>query len=84
MTYITVIGLVAAVCTTISFMPQIYQVYRTKQTRDLSLPTFILLTIGIFLWLVYGVLLKSLPIVLANTLTLVMCIYVVIMKFKRG
>ena len=84
MTYITVIGLVAAVCTTISFMPQIYQVYRTKQTRDLSLPTFILLTIGIFLWLVYGVLLKSLPIVLANTLTLVMCIYVVIMKIRQG
>ncbi len=84
MNYITVIGLVAAACTTIAFFPQILQVYRTKQTRDLSLPTFILLTAGIFLWLIYGILLESLPIILANSITLIGCFYIVIMKIKYG
>lgn len=83
--YITIIiGLVAAICTTIAFFPQILLVYRTKQTRDLSLPTFILLTIGIFLWLVYGILLGSLPIILANFITLIGCFYILIMKIKYG
>ena len=84
MNYITIIGLVAAACTTTAFFPQILQVYRTKQTRDLSLPTFILLTTGIFLWLVYGILLESLPIILANFITLIGCFYIVIMKIKYG
>ncbi len=84
MDYITIIGLVAATCTTIAFFPQILQVYRTKQTRDLSLSTFILLTTGIFLWLIYGILLESLPIILANSITLIGCLYIVIMKIKYG
>ncbi len=84
MTYVTVIGLVAAACTTIAFIPQIYQVYRTRHTRDLALPTFIIFAIGIFLWLIYGILLGSLPVILANTATLVMCIYVIIMKIRCG
>ncbi len=84
MNYITIIGLVAATCTTIAFFPQILQVYRTKQTRDLSLPTFIFLTTGIFLWLIYGILLESLPIILANSITVVGCFYLMIMKIKHG
>ena len=84
MNYITIIGLVAAACTTIAFFPQILQVYRTKQTRDLSLPTFILLTTGIFLWLIYGILLESLPIILANSITFIGCFYIMIMKIKLG
>ena len=82
--YNTIIGLVAAICTTIAFFPQILLVYRTRQTRDLSLPTFILLTTGIFLWLVYGILLGSLPIILANSITLIGCFYILIMKIKYG
>ena len=83
--YITIIiGLVAAICTTIAFFPQLILVYRTKQTRDLSLPTFILLIAGIFLWLIYGILLGSLPIILANSITLIGCLYILIMKVKYG
>ena len=83
--YITVIiGMGAAICTTIAFFPQLIMVYRTKRTRDLSLPTFILLTVGIFLWLVYGVLLGNLPIILANAITLIGCLYILIMKIKCG
>ena len=84
MNYITIVGLVAATCTTIAFFPQILQVYHTKQTRDLSLPTFIFLTTGIFIWLIYGILLGSLPIILANSIALIGCLYIVIMKIKQG
>ena len=84
MNYITIIGLVAATCTTIAFFPQILQVYHTKQTRDLSLPTFIFRTTGIFIWLIYGILLGSLPIILANSIALIGCLYIVIMKIKQG
>ena len=79
-----IVGMVAAICTTVAFFPQLIMVYRTKQTRDLSLPTFILLTVGIFLWLVYGILLGSLPIILANAITLIGCLYILIMKIKCG
>jgi len=48
MDYITIIGLVAGALTTISFLPQILQIYRTRQTKDLSLPMFTVLTVGIF------------------------------------
>ena len=84
MDYITIIGLVAATCTTFSFFPQILQVYRTKQTRDLSLLTFSVLTTGIFLWLIYGILIKSLPIILANFITFFGCLYIVVMKIRHG
>ncbi|MFC1576994.1 SemiSWEET family sugar transporter [Candidatus Omnitrophota bacterium] len=84
MDYIIVIGMVAATCTTVAFFPQILQVYRTKHTRDLSLSTFIFLTTGIFLWIIYGVLLESLPIILANSITLIGCLYILIMKIKCG
>ena len=83
MDFITIIGMAAAVCTTVSFFPQLILVHRTKQTRDLSLPTFIRLTTGIFLWLIYGMLLKNLPIVLANFITLTGCLYILIMKIKH-
>ena len=84
MTYITIIGFIAGGLTAISFLPQILQVYRTRQARDLSLPMFTVLTIGIFLWIVYGILSKSLPIVIANSIAFVFCSYIVIMKIKYG
>ncbi len=80
--YVTIVGLIAAICTTIAFFPQLIMVHRTKQTRDLSLPTFILLTTGIFLWLMYGILLGNLPIILANAITLIGCLYILVMKIK--
>ena len=84
MTYITIIGFIAGGLTAISFLPQILQIYRTRQARDLSLPMFTVLTIGIFLWIVYGILSKSLPVVIANSIAFVFCSYIVIMKIKYG
>lgn len=84
MDYITIIGLTAGALTSISFFPQVLQIHRTKQTKDLSLPMFIVLTVGIFLWLIYGILSKTLPVVMSNAIALVFCSYIVIMKIKYG
>jgi len=79
-----IIGLAAAALTTISFLPQVIQAFRTKHTKDISLYTFLVLSIGIILWIVYGILIKELPIILANGATLILCISILIMKIKYG
>jgi len=66
-----VIGFAAAFLTTAAFLPQTIKVVRTRDTRSISLAMYVLFTIGVALWLVYGLLIGSLPIVVANVLTLV-------------
>ncbi|GIV59136.1 MAG: sugar transporter SemiSWEET [Rhodothermaceae bacterium] len=68
----TVLGLVAAACTTVAFLPQVVKNWRTKSAGDLSFGMFGLFTIGVVLWLVYGVLIENLPIIAANMVTLVL------------
>ncbi|MGB2370057.1 MAG: SemiSWEET transporter [Flavobacteriaceae bacterium] len=80
-----IIGLIAAVCTTFAFVPQVMKVWKTKQTKDLSLRMYSIMFLGIILWLVYGILIDSLSIILANvvTATLVGTILVFIIQGKR-
>ncbi|MBK8592355.1 MAG: SemiSWEET transporter [Sandaracinaceae bacterium] len=78
------IGFVAAFCTTTAFIPQVVQVWRTRRTDDLSLGMFSLLTVGIALWLVYGILHDSAPVYLANGCTLVLAGYILYMKLTEG
>lgn len=66
---ITILGLAAAACTTISFLPQAIKTIRTKQTNDLSMGMYSVLSMGVFLWLIYGLLIEDLPIILANGIT---------------
>jgi len=68
--------------TTISFLPQAIRVIKTKQTKDLSLTMYMAFTVGIFLWLVYGIMLDNLPIVIANSITLVFACTILVMKLK--
>ena len=77
-----IIGLIAAVCTTFAFIPQVMKVWKTKQTKDLSLRMYSIMFIGIILWLVYGIRIDSLSIIMANivTATLVGTILVYIIK----
>jgi len=81
---ITLLGLLAAACTTSAFFPQVYKVYKTKLTRDLSMPMYIIFSIGTFLWLIYGVIINNLPIILANGITFISCIYVLAMMLRRA
>lgn len=78
----TIIGLVAATCTTISFVPQALRTIKTKHTKDLSLTMYSLFTIGIFLWFVYGILVKDLPLMVANGITLLFTSTILILKIK--
>tara|TARA_B100000683_G_scaffold275456_1_gene326308 strand:+ start:8210 stop:8470 length:261 start_codon:yes stop_codon:yes gene_type:complete len=80
-----IIGLIAAVCTTFAFIPQVMKVWKTKQTKNLSLRMYSIMFIGIILWLVYGIRIDSLSIIMANvvTATLVGTIMVYIIKGKQ-
>ena len=82
---VTVIGTVAAVCTTAAFLPQVLKIYRTGHARDLSLPMYVIFSFGVLCWLVYGFLTKSLPVIIANVATFILCIYILVMKinFRR-
>ncbi len=71
MNFITVLGLLAGTLTTVSFLPQMLKTWQTKSAKDLSLVMLITFNLGIFLWLVYGIILDALPIILANAFSLV-------------
>ena len=81
---ITLLGLVAAICTTVSFLPQAIKIIKTKQIKDLSLGMYTVLTTGIFLWFLYGLMIKDLPVILANGITLIFTatILFLIIKYK--
>jgi len=81
---VILLGLVAAICTTISFLPQAIKTIKLKHTKDLSLGMYAILTTGIFLWLIYGILIKDIPVVLANGITLIFTttILFLIIKYK--
>lgn len=80
----TIIGLVAAACTTISFLPQMIKSWKTKSTKDVSLPMYILQITGAVLWLTYGIMLNSLPMILANSVALVFVLSIVYLKVRYG
>ena len=84
MNFITIIGLLAAFCTTISYIPQLIKTMHSKSTRDLSLTTFSLLFLGLSLWLVYGILLRNLPLIIANTVSIFFISMILIHKIKYG
>ena len=73
----------AAILTTVAFFPQVIKVYKTQNTQSISLSMYIVFSIGILLWLVYGFYLNSLPMIIANTITLVSSIYILYMKLKH-
>lgn len=80
----TIIGSVAAFFTTIAYVPQAIKIYKTKHTRDLSIWMLVILTAGIFLWTIYGVLINNDILILANSVSLVISGYVLTMKVKHG
>jgi len=81
---VTLIGTVAGFCTTASFLPQMIKIHRTKSVHDLSLFMFIIFAFGVASWLVYGMLTGSFPIIAANCITLLFCVYILFMKMKYG
>lgn len=70
MNFVTLLGLFAAILTTISFLPQMLKIWRSKSAKDVSFIMLITFMSGLFLWLIYGIILGTWPIILANGVTL--------------
>jgi MtN3 and saliva related transmembrane protein len=80
MATIDLVGYIAATLTTAAFLPQVVQVWQSKSTKDLSLPTLLSFVAGVSMWLINGLLVKSAPIIVANAVTLLLNL--VILRFK--
>ena len=81
-TAVTAIGLLAAVCTTVAFVPQLIRVWRLHSARDISLTMFLIFSLGTLLWLLYGIFIHSLPVILANAVTLALSLAILALKLK--
>lgn len=79
---ITYLGLVAGILTTASGIPQVVKSYRTRKVRDISVWQPVLLIVGMALWLAYGILLRDLPLIVANSVSLLCYTLLLIMKFS--
>jgi MtN3 and saliva related transmembrane protein len=78
--YVTVIGLAAASFTTLSFVPQLVRTWRLRRADEISFAWLMAFTTGIVLWLVYGLLLPSIPVILANFATLLLTLAILALK----
>jgi MtN3 and saliva related transmembrane protein len=76
------LGFAAAFCTTAAFVPQLVRVIRLRSARDISLPTFLLFSIGVFLWLLYGLDIHSKPVIASNSVTLVLSVSILVLKLR--
>ncbi len=82
MNQIDLIGTVAAILTTASFFPQAWHTFRTRDVSGISLGMFSLLTLGVGMWTVYGILLEAWPIIIANTITFTLALMILLMKLR--
>lgn len=79
---VNLIGLLAAACTTISFVPQLVRVWQLRSAREISLTMFLVFSLGVLFWLVYGICIRSTPIILANTTTLILSLGILGLKLR--
>ena len=78
------VGFAAGFLTTIAFVPQVLKIWRSKSAADVSLATFLAFTLGVGLWLLFGILQKEPPIIVWNGVTLVLAAAILAMKFRFG
>ena len=78
------IGSAGAFLTTISFVPQVWHSFKTRDVSGISLPMYSLFTVGVALWLVYGILLGAWPLIVANGITLSLASAILGMKLRFG
>ena len=76
------VGTLAAILTTTSFIPQAWQTFRTRDVSGISLGMYSLFTMGVALWLVYGILLVAWPIIIANAITTSLALMILVMKLR--
>jgi MtN3 and saliva related transmembrane protein len=76
------LGLAAGALTTLAFVPQLLKIRATRSGRDVSMRTFLIFSTGVALWLAYGLLIDSFPIVLANVVTLLLALAIIALKIR--
>jgi MtN3 and saliva related transmembrane protein len=81
---IDLVGYIAATLTTAAFLPQVLKVWQSKSTKDLALPTLLSFIAGVSMWLAYGLLVQSTPIIIANIATLILNLVILRFKLKYG
>ena len=79
---VELIGFAAAFLTSIAFIPQVVQVWKTKSVQGLSLTTYIIFVIGVFLWFLYGLRIGSLSMIIANSITVVLALIIMYFIIK--
>ncbi len=79
-----ILGFLAGTLTTIAFVPQFLKAWKTKSTKDISLSMFLIFTIGVALWLIYGIMKVDYPIIAANAITVTLASMILAMKIKYG
>ena len=84
MANLDILGLIATCFTTLSFAPQVWRTWRTRDVNSISLATYLVLTIGLGLWLMYGLLKGDLPLIVANSVMVVLTAAITIMKIVFG
>jgi MtN3 and saliva related transmembrane protein len=84
MSMVEIIGSVGATCTTLAFVPQVLQIWKTRSAKDVSLPMYITFMVGIICWFTYGLMLNAWPIIVANIITFVLALAVILMKLRWG
>ena len=80
--FVTALGLVAGVLTTLSFLPQVIKAWKSRSTRDISLGMFATFCTGVFLWIVYGFLVGDIPVLVANTVTFILAATILVLKLR--
>jgi len=83
MDLVNLIGTVAATLTTLAFLPQAWRSWRTRNLAGVSLAMYGFFTLGVFLWLVYGILLTQWPIIVANAITFVLSCSILVLKIRH-
>ncbi len=78
-----VLGYIAAFLTTAAFFPQTIKTIRTRDTKSISLAMYVMFTSGIALWLIYGLLVESMPLIFANSITFVLALTILILKLRE-
>lgn len=76
------LGIIAGTLTTVSFVPQVWRIWRRKSATDVSLGTFFLFAAGVVAWLGYGILIRAIPVIVANAITLVLALCVIVLKIR--
>ncbi len=84
MPFVTLVGLLAGILTTVAFLPQVIRTWKTRSTRDISLGMFSIYVTGIFVWLVYGLMLGDLPLIASNAVTFCLSGTILLLKLRHG